>query len=209
MIFAINSDVISLTGVKNIDKIIYAIIESGSITRDDKRLFAIPESTRQACNLSGRQLSKSLKRLKEAKLVKDFKHNKQNGTWFGTLPTDNKLIVETVTEKREGRLYSFNDTKKVIDYLNLKAGKSYRPGNNNTRLLLRRLDNRGYKINDFKGVIDLKVLQWKDNPKMNKYSRPQTLFSGNFEKYLDEVRNVQLEKEKQPEELSDEESWEG
>lgn len=210
LLFTINSDVIALTGIKNIDKIIYSIIESGSITQDGKRLFAIPLSTQQACNLSKQKISKSLKRLADAKLIKSFKRNEQNGTWFGTLPADDKLIVEVApTKKHEGRLYSLDDTEKIINYLNLQAGKNYRSTNRNTRMLLYKLAiKQHYTNSDFKKVIDLKVAQWKDNPKMNKYLRPQTLFSGNFEKYLDEALSVKVE-EKQPEELSDEESWEG
>ena len=48
---------------------------------------------------------------------------------------------------------------------------------------------------DFKKVIDIKVDQWLDHPKMDAYLTPQTLFrASNFERYLNE---------KMPEKLDD------
>lgn len=45
----------------------------------------------------------------------------------------------------------------------------------------------GYSVDDFKRVIDIKVAQWLNNPDMNAYLRPSTLFAPkNFENYLNE-----------------------
>ena len=51
------------------------------------------------------------------------------------------------------------------------------------RLIKARL-NEGYTINDFKAVIDKKAEEWKDDPKMAQYLRPETLFGTKFESYL-------------------------
>ena len=53
----------------------------------------------------------------------------------------------------------------------------------------------GYSFDDFVKVIDCKVSDWKDNPDMNKYLRPSTLFRpGNFENYLNESKGNKYER---------------
>lgn len=47
-----------------------------------------------------------------------------------------------------------------------------------------------FKEDDFKKVIDHKVLEWKDNPKMKKYIRPETLFGDKFNGYLVEAHET-------------------
>ena len=47
--------------------------------------------------------------------------------------------------------------------------------------------NDGFTIEDCKKVIDIKVAQWLNDPKMNTYLRPSTLFrQSKFEEYLNE-----------------------
>ena len=41
-----------------------------------------------------------------------------------------------------------------------------------------------YKIEDIKIVIDKKVSEWINNPKMSSYLRPETLLGSKFERYL-------------------------
>ena len=49
----------------------------------------------------------------------------------------------------------------------------------------------GFSLEDFKYVIDIKSAQWKDDPKMDKFLRPSTLFRpSNFESYLQEKPNL-------------------
>jgi uncharacterized phage protein (TIGR02220 family) len=47
-----------------------------------------------------------------------------------------------------------------------------------------------FKEDDFKKVIDHKVSEWKDNPKMKKYIRPATLFGDKFNGYLVEAHET-------------------
>ena len=44
--------------------------------------------------------------------------------------------------------------------------------------------NEGFKLEDFKKVIDKMTMEWKDNNKMKVYLRPETLFGTKFESYL-------------------------
>ena len=54
----------------------------------------------------------------------------------------------------------------------------------------------GFKEEDFLKVIDIKTKEWKDNPDMSKYLRPETLFGTKFESYLQqEVKQDQPEQQ--------------
>ena len=46
--------------------------------------------------------------------------------------------------------------------------------------------NEGFKLEDFKIVIDNKCSEWLNDKKMNQYLRPDTLFGTKFESYLNQ-----------------------
>lgn len=75
----------------------------------------------------------------------------------------------------------------VIFYLNKKAGTNYRQHIKKTIALIQARINEGFTLDDFKTVIDKKVGQWKNDPKMSSYLRPETLFGTKFEGYLNEI----------------------
>ena len=77
----------------------------------------------------------------------------------------------------------------VINYLNEKLGSSFKPTSKNTIQHIRARYNEGYRIEDFKKVIDIKHNKWHDDPKMVDFLRPQTLFGTKFEAYLNEKNN--------------------
>lgn len=74
----------------------------------------------------------------------------------------------------------------IINYLNDVAGKNFRPTTKKTKNLVKARWNEGFRFEDFKTVIDNKVKDWKHDPHMNKYLRPETLFGTKFESYLNE-----------------------
>lgn len=83
-------------------------------------------------------------------------------------------------------------TKEILDYLNQKAGTSYRASSKATQRFVHARLNENYTVEDFKKVIDIKVANWKDDPKMSKFLRPSTLFGTKFEGYLNEpMPNIQ------------------
>lgn len=77
--------------------------------------------------------------------------------------------------------------KEIVSYLNNKTGKNYKPTSKKTQSLIKARYNEGFTLSDFKQVIDNKVNDWIDNSEMNKYLRPETLFSNKFEGYLNET----------------------
>ena len=74
----------------------------------------------------------------------------------------------------------------IVSYLNESAGKNYRSTTPKTRTLIRARFKEGFNSDDFKKVIDNKVAVWKDDQKMNRYLRPETLFGTKFESYLND-----------------------
>ena len=72
----------------------------------------------------------------------------------------------------------------VISYLNEKAGKGFKNTPTNHKFITARLKD-GHTAADLMTVIDRKVAEWMNDPKMNQYLRPSTLFnSEKFEGYL-------------------------
>ncbi|UDM70688.1 conserved phage C-terminal domain-containing protein [Vagococcus fluvialis] len=76
--------------------------------------------------------------------------------------------------------------KEIVDYLNLKTSKSYKHSTSKTKSLIRARWNEGFRVVDFKKVIDNKCFEWIGNSDMAKYLRPETLFGNKFEGYLNE-----------------------
>ena len=74
----------------------------------------------------------------------------------------------------------------ITDYLNEKAGSQFRSSTKKTQSLIKARFNEGFKIDDFKRVIDIKTNEWLNNKDMSKYLRPETLFGTKFESYLNQ-----------------------
>lgn len=86
-----------------------------------------------------------------------------------------------------------SDAKQILEYLNLKAGRQYRPAAANTDLIAARLKD-GITVDQCKSVIDAKVSQWGEDDKMREYLRPGTLFNRTkFEQYLGQLADGSTE----------------
>lgn len=91
------------------------------------------------------------------------------------------------THKHKSKTVEVTETDvEIIDYLNFVCNKRYRPSKGNIEYIHGRLKD-GYTVDDLKRVVDIKASKWKDDPKMNDYLRPTTLFAPKkFEAYLNE-----------------------
>lgn len=74
----------------------------------------------------------------------------------------------------------------IIDYLNQKTGKHFRKSIANTARNINARIKEGFTVDDFKAVIDKKVIEWGKDERMKQYLRPQTLFGTKFESYLNQ-----------------------
>ncbi|PAF08695.1 replication protein [Shouchella clausii] len=104
-------------------------------------------------------------------------------------PTDTLSIdhgEELITNNRE-LINKKENVVEIVNYLNAAADKNFSPSSKKTNSLINNLFKEGYTLEDFKNVIDKKTKQWKNDPKMDNYLRPITLFAAsNFESYLNE-----------------------
>ena len=87
----------------------------------------------------------------------------------------------------------------LISYLNEKSGGKYKPTGAITERIAELLA-AGYTEKDFIQVIDSKVAEWKDDPKMRSYLRPRTLFGDKFEEYVSGPVPVEVEEQHKREE---------
>lgn len=103
---------------------------------------------------------------------------------------DNECSKENACNKSlKGSKDNF-DYKRFIEWFNELANKNFRDTETNRKMIRSRL-NEGYTKEDVAKVVRLKVKQWKDNQKMNKYLRFTTLFAAtNFSNYLQEAEDT-------------------
>ncbi|PJZ01133.1 replication protein [Bacillus vallismortis] len=76
--------------------------------------------------------------------------------------------------------------KLIIDLLNKVAGKRYRHTTPKTKKDIKARWNEGFRFEDFKHVILVKTEEWFNDPAMNRFLRPETLFGTKFESYLNQ-----------------------
>ena len=74
--------------------------------------------------------------------------------------------------------------EEIISFLNLKTGSSFRPARPNTKGFIKARWKEGFRLEDFRRVIENMTAAWGQDPKLQNYLRPETLFSGKFESYL-------------------------
>lgn len=106
----------------------------------------------------------------------------------GNLPLESNPIQSE--SKSKDNMSDF--ARRILDHLNEKTGKKYRTGSEVTRLIKARL-NSGAKEEDFYTVIDNMCSKWLNDPKMNEYLRPITLFGTKFDSYLNATPQIRQE----------------
>lgn len=92
----------------------------------------------------------------------------------------NNLEEEPIREEREDIPFS-----EIVGYLNEKAGTHYRAGTSKTKERIRARWREGFRLDDFKRVIDVKCAEWIGT-EFEKYLCPDTLFGTKFEKYANQ-----------------------
>jgi uncharacterized phage protein (TIGR02220 family) len=96
------------------------------------------------------------------------------------LPSENLIENENVIEN-------------VIKYLNEKVKREFSSKTKNTIKHISARISEGFKLEDFKKVIDFKSDKWLNDEKMNEFLRPDTLFGSKFESYLNASKNYKIE----------------
>lgn len=128
----------------------------------------------------------------------------ENGLWYNErlekeIEKRNKFIESRINNGSKGGrpkkvekplgLASANliEIENIIDYLNKRTGKNFKSTSDKTKKTISARLNEKYTVEQFKKVIDIKTAKWLNDPKMQDYLRPETLFGTKFESYLNEV----------------------
>jgi uncharacterized phage protein (TIGR02220 family) len=114
---------------------------------------------------------------------RDTSDNNQITNEQQTNNTQKPFTKVYIEEEKNKKILSFPFLE-IVTYLNEKAHKSFRHNIATTQKRICARFSEGFRLEDFKKVIDNKVADWKDDPKMNEYLRPETLFGTKFESYL-------------------------
>ena len=93
----------------------------------------------------------------------------------------NERIKDNVEQKPDPIPY-----REIIDYLNQKAGKSFKHSAAGNMKVIKARWNEGYKLDQFKRVVDNKCQDWLKDEKMSQYLQPSTLFGNKFDQYLNQ-----------------------
>lgn len=105
--------------------------------------------------------------------------NLPNGKFLSGVPDDAPLK----SQNREIK----NQAIEVLNFLNEKTGRVFRPVDTNLKLIMARLKS-GATVQDCRCVIAKKRRDWIGDEKMFSYLRPATLFNATkFEQYLGEL----------------------
>ena len=122
---------------------------------------------------------------KRQRFTQSRRNNKKGNNQYTKKP---KKEVGHMTEHMENENVIVN-INTIISYLNNKSGKKFKSSTDKTKDCIKARLNDGFSVDDFKKVIDVKCDEWVGSD-MEKYIRPETLFSNKFEGYLNQESNT-------------------
>jgi len=96
---------------------------------------------------------------------------------------------EKTEEEDEETVKKSKACREIIAYLNEKTGKRFTAKSRDTQGHISARLDEGFTVEDFKTVIDKKCKEWQGTD-MEKYIRPETLFSRKFDRYLNETNII-------------------
>lgn len=170
-----NSKILNLLG--RVDMALYLIVYLMMLNHNFNFLNYFSECELDECFFAtGIPLSadKFIKVLLENDLLK-----KKNDKYKFVL---DKNIIELKKDNTDNLL---SKRKEIVDYMNQKLCKHYRPDSANIKKHINARLNEGYAFEDFKVVIDKKYHDWAGT-EYEKYLRPETLFGNKFDSYLNQ-----------------------
>lgn len=96
----------------------------------------------------------------------------------------------------------------IIRDLNEVTEKNFMSSSKKNRELIRSRWNEGFRLKDFIHVHKVKTEEWKTSVKMNKYLKPETLYSNKFHGYVNEKLKDEIKKSAEQEKLNSPETQE-
>lgn len=168
-----------------LEKVILAEIDS---LDDEAGCYASNEYLAEFCQCSSSKVSGAISKLKQLGYIYEKSFDGRQRILKSRLTKNErqttKIYKADCENLKDNNISNNKDIKDIIDYLNSATSSNYRYQSKATQRLIKARLNEGYTLDDFKAVIDKKVEEWKDDPKMAQYLRPETLFGTKFESYL-------------------------
>ena len=193
--YALNGDEIALSGaVKGMFKLLKPQLDANAARYENGKKGGRPKAQTETKKKPNHNLDKTKPKpnhnLGETKPEPNVNVNVNDNVNVN----ENENVNENASGSGTNRDGSLADAvSSLISYLNQKTGGRHKP----TEKLRERIGvllEAGYTEEDMVGVIDKKVDEWSDVPKMRAYLRPSTLFGDKFERYAAEPVSVQEEK---------------
>ena len=173
-----------------------ATLISRKIKKLEDKGYLVIEYKKRGCEILSREirLSKSIIHdylNRQSTIIENDKEN-------NIIINNNKNNISNDILQKE-KVDFDNKCKEIIDHLNARLGSSYKYSTKKTRDLIKARIKEGFTVEDFKTVIDKMCVKWTGT-KWEEYLRPQTLFGGNFESYLNKevkqtINNIHLTSE--------------
>lgn len=123
-----------------------------------------------------------------------------NGTRTERHRNNKKKNVKKENKEKNYKEKRYIPFPEIIDHLNLRIGTSYKSTSKKTQSLISARWKEGFKIEDFKAVVDKKCVEWAGTD-MEKYLRPETLFGTKFEGYLNQPTAKKRNKQQEQDDL--------
>lgn len=101
-------------------------------------------------------------------------------------PIDPNPKKKNILSSKGSTVSEFIPFGEIISYLNTVTRKNFKATSKQARAHISARWAEGYRLGDFERVVDIKAGQWLHDPAMNKFLRPETLFSPKFDGYLNE-----------------------
>ncbi|PSL42158.1 putative phage replisome organizer/uncharacterized phage protein (TIGR02220 family) [Planomicrobium soli] len=160
----------------------------GMIDIDDNHFISI-------INWDKHQSIEGLDKIREQTRLRVEKHRERKKLPIGNVTEtlhDNAKVTD-IEEELELEEDKERDKEKenvpfveIVNYLNDVASTNYRHQTQKTKDLIKARWKEGFRLEDFKRVVDTKTAEWIIDEKMAMYLRPTTLFGTNFESYLNQ-----------------------
>ena len=105
---------------------------------------------------------------------------------FGLIETTQIDLKKQATVTKQKPEKDMDKIKEIIDDLNKVCDRNFKHDNQQTIAYIQRRLGEGYSVEDFKRVHASKHKDWKNKKDMQKFLRPETLYSNKFEGYLNQ-----------------------
>lgn len=121
---------------------------------------------------------------------KENKKEKAAAPLLSGKPDDLSFLADQKTERLRQKAQRRSEAIEVLNFLNEKTKKRFRPVEANLKPIEARLAS-GVSVQDCRSIIALKYREWSSDEEFKKHINPITLFRpSNFEKYLGQLEVI-------------------